>query len=352
MMNRFLLIPVFLLLFACSNQGEEWDIVTKGPRKMGIHVTEGSTADYDASFAIAKNLGMQVVPITFYWTTLENSEGFDTHLLKVANLYYPSQNISASLNISPVAATEKNMPSDIENLKFDDPEVIQRFKRLLDTIHFHLPDLQLNNLLIGNEIDLYLSSDANRWSEFTTFYNAAITHAKNLWGNQIPIGVESTWGTMVSDTEKVRILNQNSDFVAVTYYPLESDFTMKPPDAILTDMEQVFNLFPGRKIFLEETGYASSSVCNSSPEMQAAYVENVFRMWDKHVYDLIFVGFLWLHDLDESNVAYFTGEYGMSGSPNQEQFGEYLRTCGLLQNDGTAKPAYESLQIEANLRGW
>jgi hypothetical protein len=301
---------------------------------------------------MAKNLGMQVVPVTFYWTTLEKADGFDTQLLEVANLYYPLHNVSASLNISPVAAIEKNMPGDIENLAFDDPVVIHRFKRLLDTIHYHLPDLQLNNLLLGNEIDLYLNSEASRWNQFTTFYNAAIEHAKMLWGEQLQVGVECTWGTMISSVDKVRILNQNSDFIAVTYYPLASDFTMKPPDAILTDMEEVFDLFPGRKIFLEETGYASSAACNSSPAMQATYIENVFRLWDKHVYDLIFVGFLWLHDLDAGNVTHFTGEYGMSGQPNEEQFREYLRTCGLLENDGKVKPAYESLQIEASLRGW
>ena len=351
-MIRLLLLPAFLLFSACGNDTEEWDIVTKGPRKIGIHITEGATTDYDVSFAMAKSLGMQVVPVTLYWTTLEKADGFDTQLLEIANLYYPANDVSVSLNLSPVAAIDKNMPADIENLPFDEPVVIQRFKRVLDTVHYYLPDLQLNNLLIGNEIDLYLNSDANSWGQFTTFYNAAVAHAKVLWGGELQVGVECTWSTMIASTEKVQLLNQNSDYVAVTYYPLESDFTMKSPNAILTDMEQIFDLFPGRKIFLEETGYASSEICNSSPEMQATYIENVFRLWDKHVYDLIFVGFLWLHDLKTSDVTYFTGEYGMSGQANQEQFGEYLRTCGLVENNGTPKPAFETLKIEANLRGW
>ncbi|MGK7394994.1 MAG: hypothetical protein ACNS62_10490 [Candidatus Cyclobacteriaceae bacterium M3_2C_046] len=349
-----LLLLITSFFISCSKSDPEIvNIVTKGPRKLGIHITESKNGDYDQNFQDALNAGMDVVPLTFYWTTLENDQGYDFELLDIMNAYFPYFDVPVSLNISPVAAIDKDIPADLQTRKFNDPVLIDRFLQLLDSIHQRIPAVKINNLLLGNEVDLYLNQDPAYWPEFKVFYDSALFKAKKLWGNQLRVGVEITLGSLTQiQVDPARQLNQHSDLVAFTYYPLESDFTMQPPQVVFDDLQKVVDLYPDRLLFLEECGYASSPVCNASVEAQQEFVENIFKFWDQYPYQLLYVGFLWLNDLPQSSVDFFVNDYGMHGQNHQQAFAAYLKTCGLRNYDGTAKPAFEMLQINAHLRGW
>ncbi|MFT5185809.1 MAG: hypothetical protein ACI84C_002958 [Flavobacteriales bacterium] len=69
------------------------------------------------------------------------------NLLDVVNYYYyyyyPANNLSIELNIPVLNTVVKDVPSDLADVDFDDPVMIERFEILLDSIFDHLPDVNI-----------------------------------------------------------------------------------------------------------------------------------------------------------------------------------------------------------------
>lgn len=103
-----------------------------------------------------------------------------------------------------------------------------------------------------------------------------------------------------------------------------------------------------------EVGLPSSPTDGSSEDNQAAFVGEVFRVWDVHANRIPFVAYLWLSDLSEQQAQSFVTYYGANGSPDTERFKEYLRTLGLRRfpGGGADKLAFTRLKRELSARGW
>jgi hypothetical protein len=136
----------------------------------------------------------------------------------------------------------------------------------------------------------------------------------------------------------------------ITYYPLQSDFTVRDPGVVHADFDRVLSLYPGRPVIFTEAGYPSSPDCSSSEEKQAAFVRNIFRAWDAHADQIRGVAFLWLHDISPESVATLTSYYGL----HARGFRGYLSSLGMRTYPGVGrdKPAFAALAEEAKARGW
>ncbi len=346
-----ILLIASCISFSCSK--EEDTTISKGERNLGIHVTETNELDFEASFKIAREAGMDCIPQVIYWNMLEKNGLYDPdHLLEIINLFYPANDMSVSLCISPIAAINRAVPGDLKNVSFDDPQMIKRFKQLVDTIYQYIPNLDLQFFLVGNEVDLYFSSYPQEWDEYIEFTKEIVPYIKQYWNN-VEVGVETTLGGASGpDKSMIQKLNSHTDMVCFTYYPLNSDFTMKPVSEVRPAIAEIMEIYPGRKMFLEECGYASSEICNSSEKAQAEFVEEMFDIWDEYADRLLYVGFLWLHDIPEETAWFYVEEYGMKGQPNELVFKEYLRTTGLRTSSSKDKQGFLKLKELATERGW
>ena len=355
-MKRYVIYLSLTLSFitVSCDQEEGKKVVPKGIRNLGIHVTETASLDFDESFQIAKEAGMDCYPQVFFWTDLESASGYDpNNFLPIMNAYYPANDMAISLCISPISATARSMPEDLMSLSFSDDDVINRFKDLLDEVHAETPNVDLRYFLIGNEVDLYFASHTDEWDDYKVFVEEVKEHAKSLWGDDLLVGAEVTLeGAAGNDKLAIQQLNSVTDMVCFTYYPLNADFTMKPVKKVEADINMVLELYPTQKLFLEECGYSTSTATNSSDEAQARFVSTMFDLWDKHDDRLLYVGFLWLHDLSESKAADYVVQYGMTGHPNAEEFKEYLRTTGMRTYEGADKKGFLELKKQAKTRGW
>ena len=343
---------VFCLFISCDKKPASAPVTPRENRQFGFHITTTETTDYDENLQLAKQAGMEILPITFIWNHIEKKQNsFDATIPDLANLYYPANNISLCLSISPMYAIHKAVPDDIKNLAWNDPIMINRFKNFLTYLKQKMPAVKISFLSIGNEVDLLLQNDAD-WQAYKQFYEAARQHAKTLWGNNLLVGVEATWTALATSfPSELKMLNQNSDYIQVSYYPLENDFTMKPPQSFITDMDKILAAYPNRKIVLEETGYATSTVCNSSDEKQKEYIKNIFKWWDKNTLTVPYIGFLWLNDLSVAEANQYATDYGL---PGNNTFKEYLRTPALRtwNGKGKDKSGFIQLKNEAYTRGW
>lgn len=328
------------------------DVLPRGSRSLEVAITLPENEDYDAAIALVQSLGAESVPVSLFWDEIETSPGVfnpDPNWLPVINQYYPAQNLKVTLTISVLDTVTDRRPADLRGLPWDDPQVIARFTALLDTIAAQIPDVQLTALAIGNEIDGVLGTQAANWEAYTTFFAASAAHARALWPG-VPVGAKVMFSGARQIPARIRPLWDASDAVMLTYYPLKSDFTVRPPQVVADDVAQMVAIAQGKPVYLLEAGYPSGETCNSTPEQQAAFIRQVFRAWDAHAEAIPLISFTWLSDLPPKAVREFQGYYGV----NNRAFGEYLRTLGMRtwKGAGSDKPAFLQLEAEAAARGW
>ncbi len=355
-MGRRLITIIFsvLLIANCGggSGGSNPDtIAQKGNRILSIDVTVAGDADYDGAFTTATSAGMQVTSLPLNWGDLETAPGiYDNTLLAIADAYYPPKGVAISLSLRTINTNQKEVPADLANTNFDDPVMISRFKQFLDFVFTQIPNLTLNSLSIGNEIDAYLGTDTTKWTQYRTFYDAVSTYARTKRTN-LKVGTKSTFAGIsnIARTE-LAALNNSSDVVMVTYYPLNTDFTVKDLVVIANDFQTLVNLYPGKPVYLMELGYPSGTLCNSSDSKQSEFISKVFETWDTYRDEIPMISFTWLNDLSPQAVQDLTTYYGI----NDPIFSEYLATLGLRTHagPGSDKPAFTTFKEQANKRGW
>lgn len=311
---------------------------------------QNSSYNYDSCFAVGKNLGMQQTGIFQNWTALETSPNvYNFGILDIANIYYPAYNMPLDLTITPIHTNKLEVPSDLVNTAFNSTVMIARFNKLLDSVKAHMPNVILSSLVIGSEHDVYMGNNTTLWSNYTVFYNAVTAHAKVLWPG-LKVATELTFDGITNYSALAQTLNTNSDYIGVSYYPLNSNFTVKPVTTVPTDFATLVGLYPSKKLCFYQYGYPSSTICNSSNTLQAQFITQTFLSWDMYAANIRMIDFTWLHDLDPVQVAFWGNYYGLTNPA----FLEFLKTLGFRNygGNGSDKPALNELRCQAKQRGF
>lgn len=369
--------------------------VQRGSRLLEIDVTAAADGDFAGAFNLASSIGMQSISVSLDWTDIDIGTDSttsppvpvyqtdpDANFLAIANGCYPNSGTLVSLTLRPITTLIASRPAAIESLPFDDPQVIDRFEALIDFVYGQIPDLELSSLVIGSEVDLYLTSEARR-AAYLAFYRAVSGYARDEYARRFPerpalkVAVETTHrGLLDAQTQRYyQDLNAFSDVVGVSYYPLEGGM-VQPPSIVGADFDALVALYPGKPLYFYQLGYPSgyydtaaypelqsgtvSPVIGSSDEMQAAFVSETFDAWDAHATEIGLIDFTWLHDLSPDAVAATAAApaFGGTSSPAPD-FVEFLRTLGLRTAtgpggalDGGDKTAFQRLREAASARGW
>ncbi len=356
---RYFIITLMVMFLGCQvscqeevNPNSSLAETTKADgRLLGIAITEPANKDFDAAFRIARSAGMQVVSLSLAWDDVEKAPGkFESPLPKVANAFYGASKVRVSLRLATFDTNNNRYPADLRDRPLDDPGVIARFNAFAEWVIGQLPDVELADVSIGNEVDASLGTDSKKWAQYTTFFIAARKHILDKRSG-VRIGSNLTFGAFAGATEKfVAKLNRVTDVVMVSYYPLTREYKVRPPTEVCNDFASMCHAFPGKTIHITEAGYPSGADCGSSPELQKEFIEQVFAAWDAHAKQVRMVMFVWLHDLPMKDVEHDAKYYGIS----DRAFIGYLGTLGLRTHDqgGTDKPAFKALRVQAKARGW
>lgn len=364
-MNKRLLAFITVLsiiVFACNETTETApnlqpdtaqvvDAQPKADRILAIDVTEAADGDYDHAVTKAMNAGAEALSLSLFWDDLETAPGEynpDPNWLEIANAYYPTRGIAVDLVLNPIDTNQNRLPEDLKGLPLDDSAVIERFNKLQDYVFSQTPNLDIVAYSIGNEIDGYLGTDEKKWAEYTAFYKATSAHAKSLHPN-IVVGTKGMFdGITRNAANYFQRINKYSDAVFVTYYPLNSDFTVHEPNTVHEDFEKLIKLYPEKEIYLLELGYPSSADCDSSEKKQAQFISETFQAWDSHAEQIKVINFAWLNEISPESIKEYEKYYGFSN----RGFAAYLGSLGFLNYDGSEKLAYGRLKAEAQARGW
>jgi hypothetical protein len=132
-------------------------------------------------------------------------------------------------------------------------------------------------------------------------------------------------------------LNKELDFLALTYSPLNGDFSVQPPSAVPNDIEKMKRFASGRPIVLQEIAYPSSPVVNSSEEQQAEFYRIAFSELDKNSSQFEAVNWMLLADLSDTATKQFSQFYGLKGAT---KFEATLQTLGVFDTNGKPKKSW------------
>ena len=346
----FLLLPTVIL-------------AQKGDRIFAWQIDVAENDNYDSAWAQAENACMESTHFFVTWADLEPDTGmFDSNTvsgyLDIIDLYLSIKNMPMEFVVAPINTVKREVPNELETVAFDNPNMIRLFKRALDTIFFHLQNVELTAFNIGNESDVYFGGNPTAYAEYKTFLDSVVPHAKALYqqyhGKDIKVGTTLTHTSLVNSPGKAlcQSLNAGLDIVSATYYPLNPDFTMKAPSVVEEDFDSLVSAYPdtNQPIYFVECGYSSSPVCNSSEELQAEFFQNVFDAWDKHQANIKYLSVFKLTDWSLERVQELKTYYGI----NDTIFLEYLHGLGVRtwKNDGSDKDAMYVIKCELDERNW
>lgn len=330
-------------------------------RELGFAVSTAQDGDLASAIDHAQAACMSTIHISIRWNELHpDTLSWNMDVLEdldLIDLFFASIGVKVELQIGPVNTVVDHLPAELEGLPYDDPSVVRDMQRTLDTVFAHLPDVELAALNISNESDAYWGTDTVRYMSFGSFMQVVVPHAKASYqashGDTLSVGTTFTWFGLTDPlkADLCQIANAYSDHISVTYYPLLEDFTVKPPTAVIQDLDLLVALQPGpQPIRLAEIGCPSSTTCASGEDLQAQFVEAAFNAWDQHVDRIHYMGWFLLTDLDSATVDTLGTYYGL----NDPIFLEYLRTLGLRTwpDSGTDKLAYHTLLCELQARNF
>lgn len=363
-------------------------VVPKGDRVLEIQVSEPANGDFAGAFNLAQSVGMESASLSLDWNGVDI--GTDntvvppapiyandpaTDFLAIANGCYPNSGTKLSLMLRPITTLAKMAPPGFENMAFNDPAMIARFQQFIDHVFAKMPDLEITALAIGSEVDFYLL-DINLQQEYLAFYEQVSSYARTsysqLYPNKPPltITVEVTHKALLDpgSSSFYQQLNTHSDAIGVSYYPLEGGLVQNP-SIVAADFAAMIALYPGKNLHFFQLGYPSgyystaaypeyaagqvTPSINSSDTLQSQFVDAVFEAWDTHAARIDLIGFTWMHDETEADVAATIANPAFGGLQNPPpDYVEFLRTLGLRTEAATDKPAWTTLVGEAAARGW
>lgn len=354
MMCRPILLLACLAFLACSGGSfaaealSKASKIDKGDRIFSFQVWEAEGEDYVDAFLQAQAMGMQSTMIHVNWNGVESAPGvYDGEILDILNVFFPYHQMPIALAVCPIDTDIRTVPADLQDTAFDDPAFIQRFKDMLDFLFTKIPDVELVSLSIGNEVDVHLGTDAERWRQYTAFCGEVADYARSKRSG-LRVGVKTTFYGLTRDAlPQVLALNDLNDVILVTYYPLDG-LLVRSPRSPRKDFDALVALYPDRPIQILELGYPSSKLNKSSERKQAAFINNTFRAWDEHKEQVEVVSFFMQTDWSEEVLDDLEDRYNI----HVPEFRAFLGTLGLRHADGTEKPGMRVLRRQVERRGW
>ncbi len=360
-MRLICLIALMIVLAACSGGGGSTDPAPgpappppptpSGNRMLGLGIIEGAGESFQAATDAAKQAGVEYVELTLAWNAIETAPGVfapDPDFATIADGFYPAQNIGIKLSIVTLDTVGDLRPDWHKALAWDDPALIDAAWAMISRTLDAMPSTQFVGISIGNEVDSPLSGQTIIQNEFINFVRAIEQRLQTRLPS-VPVGVKMTFGGLTgSERDFIMRLNNETDVVMLTYYPLNADFTPRSPDVASADFATMVSSFPGREIFLAEIGYQSSANCGSSEAAQASFVTNAFAAWDEHDTAITRMLWNWQTDITQAALDNYETIFGIS----DVCFLEYLGTLGLRNQDASIKPGWTRFVSEGTVRGF
>jgi hypothetical protein len=346
------------LFFSCRSEGVADTTSPKhGLVGLALQLNQNAVPGLDGyldALNAAHATGINLYGMSPEWTDLETAPftfSLQKDIVNPLTLLDPNSTKLKSfiLVIKMIDTNRKILPGDIASKSFDDPEVIHRFLFLLDAIAVLQQVDRISHILIGNEVDAYLSTNPGELNAFKIFYTQAVNHIHQTmpW---IKAGTIITFNSHSSNLTIFNTLTPLSDFVCYTYYPTDEQspqWKMRPPADAVSDIKMMAERAGSKSFAFTEIGYSSSTENNSSEQLQKQFVETMFASLRpyKETGKLEFVYYHGLYDYAPG----FCNGYGQSQGIDPTYLCGFLNNLGLKNyTTGNPKPAWDAFVKQMN----
>ncbi|HYR42805.1 MAG TPA: hypothetical protein VER98_07275 [Terriglobia bacterium] len=276
------------------------------------------------------------------WTEFEPSKGqykFDS--LNFQSGLAQNLDIPMSYTLRMIDTVTKMVPPDLAKKSWNDPEMRNRALRLVEGLAPYLKG-RVQWFMFGNEIDGYFMRHPNEVADFVELYKVVQRRLKEL----VP-GIQVTSTVMFGGIDdlkgRLKALDGEFDFLSITYYPTNPDFTVKDPSVPAHDFDRMREAARGRKVVLQEIGYPTSPINKSSEDKQAEFFDNIFKALRANNDFVAAASFFLLADLRDQTARDLTQYYGITNAPT---FRAFLQTLGMFDGHGKAKKSWAVFERE------
>mgnify|MGYP006293190411 CR=1 FL=1 len=304
----------------------------------------------------AINAGMSVCRLQIDWPELEPAPNrFDQVNFEQRLMEMSTQGLQPFLLISAYDSHGPVVPDDLIGKDIDDPELVQRFKNLMDWVIPLLVEYDGFLISVSNEADNSFGEVPDLNNQILNFLRDVKDHIHGINEN---IAVTVTLAEDSLDEDKPGIVDilAASDVACWNFYGAKSQFSNPDPfyyvaqteNEIKSDIQRMLNISGEKNIVIQELGmYSGDTTLNSSQEIQRKFFEVFFTEMKKN--DRIKVAYNfqlvdWSPEVTEIFVQTLEEE-GMS-QDFIVQFSESLETIGLINfNNGVRKKAWDEFVL-------
>lgn len=346
---RQILLPCVLialvLTLGCEEQPTQQPVrVTTGKLGMWITPREADMDHYDEALNLAREAHVQIAHLYIQWGLVEKSRNeYDWIIPDYVLGKFKKYGFEAVVVIPLIFTTKLDvMPSDITFTGFQDPDLVSRFVAFSELL-LERYGSTIRYLVIGNEVDIYLSQHPEHIAGFKALVEAVARVSS------IPVGTELAIHSVVqSRTEDIARDVIAGDMVFYTLYPTGDAFSFgERVEDTTAYFDAMITLAGTRKIAVVETSWSSSPTLESSEEAQAQYITKLFEILTQNRDRIEFLMWITLHDSTpeecrESAAFFVTGvnEEILLDENTMERFADFMCYLGLRRTDGTPKPSW------------
>jgi hypothetical protein len=275
-----------------------------------------------------------------YWNKIEPSPGHYDLTNTITNpftLVIPKYRFKGvDLTLKMIDTNNRTMPADLKNKPFDDPQVEQRFLKMLHMVAT-APGVasQVNYILLGNEVDGYFEAHPGELAGFMSLLKASIDQLhQDLPG--VKVGTITTFSSL-RHPQLFKTLTQYSDFIDYTYYPLAAHWRMRPVSDAPGDLAKMSAAAGNKQFGFTEIGYSASPLSGSSDQQQADFLRTVLQTLDTFGNQVAFVDWAGLSDTPPDLCETYAKSQGLTDVDAMCAYGEHT---GLRTYDNQPRPAW------------
>lgn len=293
-----------------------------------------SADDFVAAIDKSRAAGSHGAVLTFSWPALEKRAGEYT-LDDLKGAVVANRGRVLYLGIQVLNTTRKELPQDLHGKAFDDPDVLRRFRALLDTLAPLLRN-RIPYLSIGNESDVYLSLHPQEMESFRVFLQAARMHVKRVAANTA-VGTTLTSAGAVEPAFTDLVRQADAHFLTYYHGKPGGDGEFEDTAATARRLIELAARLDQRPIVFQEVGFPAQPPVGS-PQQQAQFVNGVFDAWQALGGRVPFLNYFMLYDFPDDFVAAQAGYYGLEQA--DDSFAAFLGSLGLHDENGVTRPAW------------
>lgn len=300
------------------------------------------TKELGLNFIVGITQWLEPQPGQYTWTGKAN-DTFQEHLRELKQRGY-----QVSITFTNVHMDQKHLPDYLKGRRFNDPYLLQRWREYLQAFLSRYGS-HIDYLNIGNEVNNYFGKHHDEWADYLEFLRLASDVIRRL-EPRIKVGV------VLVEARREWFWNQIApycDHLAITYYTPCSAFGKSPTAEALDrnhdryfarTLNEALRIAGDKDVLITEIGCATHPDIDSSPELQAQFIEALFQWLDGKEDRILGMSWLaptdWPYEHTRKALQGFLDPAALQHEP----FMKYLTSLGLRYEDGREKPGYAAFK--------